>query len=117
MTRRQSGSRCLPPQCSQLVIVLTERTLSCTQRLALQSLGTLPEAIRSRIAHRQRSFVRFSCSSRMHSPAVSPLAASVRLDRIPLVSTVCGPRLRSTGFKRPAGQGEKCASCFIRRTD
>ena len=88
MTPRQSVSRWWTRQSSPLVIGLTERTPSCTQRLARQSLGTLRETNRSRIDHRQRSFVRFSSSSLMYSPAVSPLAGSVRLDRIPIVPTV-----------------------------
>jgi hypothetical protein len=88
MTPHQSASRWWPRQSSPLVIDLTERTPSCTQRLALQSLGTLREANRSRIDHRQRSFVRFSSSSLMPSPVVSPLAGSVSLDRIPIVPTV-----------------------------
>ena len=44
-------------------------------------------------------------------------AEGARLARIPRALTVSGPRFRSTGFKRPAGQGEECTSCVIRRAD
>jgi hypothetical protein len=68
MTRRQSGSRRLPRQCSPLVLAFTERTPSCIQGPALQSWEPLRKANRSRIDHRPRSFVHFSpppsCSHR-----------------------------------------------------
>ena len=69
-------------------------------------VATRREAKRGRLAYLQRSSVRFSLSSHALSPGVSPLAGQARLDRIPIVPTVWVPRFRSTGFKRPAGQGK-----------
>ena len=50
----------------------------------------------------QALIVDSAASSLTHSPLVSPLAEHPKLDRIPIALWVRKPRLRSTGFKRPA---------------
>ena len=110
-------ARLTPVPSSRLVIILMQRTALVCPPLS-SWLGW--HADKSPLSFPGLSLACGSlllCLPTRCSPAVSPLAEGARLDRIPIAPTVCGPRLRSTGFKRPAGQGEECTSCFIRRAD
>jgi len=110
-------ARFTPLQSSLLVILFMQRTALVCPSLSSWLSWQLTSDLFLSQAYRLPATVSSSAFPLVFSPTVSPLAGSVRLDRIPIALTVCGPRLRSTGFKRPAGQGEECTSCFIRRAD